>query len=133
MTYTLDTNAVIKLLRNDAAVKSHFDRAVNNGDGISIPAIVDYETLRGFLCYPAPAKERLYNSLCDRYPVEDMSADVWGRAARIYAELYRKHLTVNDADILIAALCIVNGYTLVTSNKKDFENIDGLKLVDWAK
>jgi len=36
-----------------------------------------------------------------------------------------------DADIFIAAHCIVNDYTLVTDNTGDFERIDGLKFVNW--
>jgi len=39
--------------------------------------------------------------------------------------------TICDADILIAAHCIVNGYTLITHNTKHFENIEGLLLENW--
>jgi tRNA(fMet)-specific endonuclease VapC len=38
---------------------------------------------------------------------------------------------IGDADILIAAYCLVNDYTLVTNNTNDFNRIDGLKLVNW--
>ncbi len=57
----------------------------------------------------------------------------WENAANIYAELYRKRFTVKDADIVIAAFCLANGYTLVTNNISDFKNIDGLQFIDWVK
>lgn len=38
-----------------------------------------------------------------------------------------------DSDILIAAYCIVNDYTLVTDNTSDFERIEGLKFVNWKR
>ena len=44
--------------------------------------------------------------------------------------LYNK---VGDADILIAAFCLENDYTLVTNNTKDFVNIKGLLINDWTK
>ena len=62
-----------------------------------------------------------------------MTFNVWLCAARIYAELYTKRFTITDADILIAAFCMENGYTLVTANIKDFENIDGLQIVNWVE
>lgn len=60
-----------------------------------------------------------------------MTDEVWERAAQIYAELYVKHFTVADADILIASFCILNDCTLVTENGKDFENIDRLHFENW--
>jgi len=62
-----------------------------------------------------------------------MTIAAWKYAAQIYAELYVKRFTVKDSDILIAAFCIANGYILVTNNTKDFENIDGLQMVDWVQ
>ena len=63
----------------------------------------------------------------------EMTVDAWERAANIYAELYAKRFTVKDADIVIAAFCMVNEYTLVTANTKDFENIDGMQFVNWTE
>ena len=57
----------------------------------------------------------------------------WTVAVKIYAELYNKRLTVGENDIQIAAFCLYNGYTLVTNNTADFENITGLQLVDWTE
>ena len=52
---------------------------------------------------------------------------------QVYTELYDKRLTVGEIDMLIAAFCLANDYTLVTSNTKDFENISGIKLADWSE
>ncbi|MCL1849031.1 MAG: hypothetical protein FWF83_05105 [Clostridiales bacterium] len=61
-----------------------------------------------------------------------MTAEVWETAASIYADLRRNHFAVGDADILIAAFCIENAYTLVTGNTRDFKNINGLQTEDWV-
>ena len=60
-----------------------------------------------------------------------MNRNIWRRAANLYSDLRHKGFTVGDADILIAAFCLENGYTLVTNNTKDFVHIDELMLVDW--
>ncbi len=55
------------------------------------------------------------------------------RAEKVYAELYQKHLTTGELDILIAAFCLENNCTLVTNNTKHFRDIDGLMIEDWLK
>jgi tRNA(fMet)-specific endonuclease VapC len=133
MKYALDTNTVVRLLREDPNTCKNFDAAVERGDEIAIPPLVHYEIRRGFLCKSAPKREKMYNRLIKQYPVDDVSAGSLEQAARIYAELYSKHFTVEDSDILIAAFCKENDYTLVTDNTKDFENMNGLQFINWAK
>jgi len=40
---------------------------------------------------------------------------------------------VGDADLLIAAFCLVDEYILVTNNTRDFEKFTSLQLLDWTK
>ena len=70
--------------------------------------------------------------MCTWYPIGEMRLETWELAANIYTDLRKAHYTVGDADILIAAFCLIDGYTLVTNNTKDFKNIDGLRFVDWV-
>ena len=62
-----------------------------------------------------------------------MNALSWKHAEIIYENLYRKGYTVGELDILIATYCMIYGCILVTNNVKDFENIDGLTIVDWSQ
>ena len=86
---------------------------------------------RGFGIHPAKRKEALYNILIQQCTIGELGFDVWDCATQVYISLYKKRLTVGAIDILIAAFCLVNDYTLVTNNTADFKNIDGLKLIDW--
>ena len=136
MIYALDTNSVIHHLRNEPNLRRNFKYAVNSGVEIIIPKVVDYEVKRGFTIHSAPAKERLYEGLvgesgfCD---IVEMDSSSWQRAEKVYAELYKKHLTVGELDILIAAFCLENSCVLVTDNTKDFMNIDGLTIINWLE
>jgi len=133
MEYAFDTNTVIHLMRGTQLVHEYRKKAQKDGVRFIIPPFVNYEIRRGLIIKPIHKHEEAYTIICNNCTIEEMSAEVWEYAAQIYAELYKKHLTVNDADIIIAAFCIINGYTLVTNNTADFENIDGLLIVDWMK
>ena len=128
----LDTNTIIRLLREEPQTCRKFDNAVERGDEIIIPPLVHYEIRRGFLCKPAPKREKLYEILIGQYPVGEMNAEILECGAVIYANLYHAMKTVDDTDLLIAAFCMDGEYTLVTNNKKHFDVIPGLKVVDWA-
>jgi predicted nucleic acid-binding protein len=40
-------------------------------------------------------------------------------------------ISVPVADLMIAAVALVHNLTLITNNIADFQNIPGLRLVDW--
>ena len=61
----------------------------------------------------------------------EMPISVWDKAAEIYITLKQKGQLIKEFDILIAAYCLINGYTLATRNTKGFKRIDGLNLVNW--
>ena len=132
MKYALDANIIIDFLSKEVSVVGQFDNVAKSGIHMVIPSVVDYEVLRGFCHMPASRKEVIYNKLRISCPVEEVNADIWSCAASIWAKLRKAGRTVGDADILIAAFCIVNGYALVTHNAKDFEHIDGLRIMDWT-
>ena len=132
MEYAFDTNTIINLMRGLQTVRENRENALRSGARFIIPPIVNYEVLRGLKIKQIPTHERAYAVICDNCSLGEMTVEGWERAAQIYAELYGKRFTVKDADILIAAFCMVNNYTLVTSNIKDYVNIGNLQIVDWV-
>jgi tRNA(fMet)-specific endonuclease VapC len=136
MTFALDSNTVSYLLRGEGDVKKRFEREiVQAGNSYAIPLIVVFEVKRWLLDKPT-AITRAYDKAFDAMlqPVRaqvEMPVGVWLEAVDVYISLKRKGRLIGDSDIIIAAYCLVNGYTLVTRNTNDFGRIDGLKLVDW--
>jgi len=133
MIYALDSSIIIDFLSREPSVINQFDEAVFNGIGIIIPSVVDYEVLRGFCHKPTPRKEAVYDKLRVNCPVVEVDTAIWKQAASIWATLRKMGKTVGDADIIIAACCLENEYTLVTHNTKHFINIRGLLMDDWPK
>ena len=132
MQYALDTNIVIHYLHNNQSVHKHFENAVELGGKIIIPKMVDYEMCRGFSIKSNPKREKTYRILTEDCTVKGMDDLAWRCAVQVYTDLYHKHRTVGEMDMLIAAFCIANGCTLVTNNTADFAYIAGLTIVDWT-
>ena len=133
MEYAFDTNTIIHLMRGTPSVMENRKQAKQAGARFIIPPFVNYEIRRGLTIKPVPSHEKAYTVIFENCLLEEMTVEAWEQAAKIYADLYAKRFTVNDSDILIAAFCIVNGYTLVTANIKDFENMDGLQFINWTE
>lgn len=53
--------------------------------------------------------------------------------ARLRAQLESIGMSLEDMDLFIAATALVNNYTLVSHNIKNFSRIPGLKLEDWTE
>ena len=136
MTYALDTNTISFFLWGEGNADSCFRKEIiEAGNAYAIPFIVAYEIKRWLLDRPtkqlrvfAEQFNRLFESAEDK---ADMPNAVWEQAADIYIALKQKGRLIGDADILIAAYCIVNDYTLVTDNTNDFNRIEGLSFVNW--
>ena len=132
MIYALDTNILILLMDGNENVIKKRNKATSLGDNFIIPPVADYEVRRGLLYKPSPRKEKIYFSLRHHYGIGTMTPQMWIKSADIYTRLRKIGFTVSDNDIFIAAFCLLNNYTLVTRNTKDFENIDRLKQVNWV-
>jgi len=133
MIYALDTNIISYWLQKNMRVAERLNGALRKGHVVVIPPSTFYEIRRGFKHTPAPGKEFAFTLMCQSYKIEEMDLTAWEEAATIYAKKRKTGQMIDDNDILVAAFCIVNGYTLVTHNTKHFQHIDGLLLEDWAE
>ena len=133
MIYVLDTDTLSYFIQESKQVISKFRSVITSGDSFVISPVTYYEIMRGFKHKSSPKKEKSFEYMCDLYPVGEMSFTAWKKAAEIYGFTRQAGNPIDDTDILIAAFCIVNGYTLVTNNVKHFQNIDGLSYENWMK
>jgi len=125
-----DTTVLIKVERNGADLTSLLNGRNDGPFGISVVSIA--ELLHG--AHRADTEERkasrfaFVEKLCEIFPVFDYDV----AAAKIFAEIWsntaRKGICVGINDLIIASTAISRGYSVLTINKKDFENIDGLHL-----
>ena len=60
-------------------------------------------------------------------PIDDAAADEFDRMRQ-----NKKLKKIGRADLLIAAIALANRATLVTRNLKDFRQVPGLRVENWA-
>jgi len=131
MIYALDTNIISYILNGNVRLSEKLNSVVRAGNIVVIPLMVYYEARRGLLNNNAVNKMRLFNKLCARLDVKNLTNSDMNIAADIYNERKKTGRMIDDGDILIAAQCITNKYTLVTNNVKHFEDIENLTYENW--
>lgn len=130
-TYALDSNIISYLLKRDIQAWKRYNQEADAGKECVIPPIVYYEVKRGLLAVDATRQLQSFAKMCRDFGIGRMTNAVLDEAARLYALHRNSGTMIADADLFIAAFCIVNDYVLVTHNTKHFAGIEGLQYTDW--
>jgi len=133
ITYALDSDTISYILKEAPHVLSKVRTELIQRNKLIIPPLVYYEVRRGLLSVDAPVNTAAFKRFCERIPVGRMNRTTLEEGAQVYASLKTAGNLIGDADILIAAFCIIGKYTLVSNNAKHFQRIDGLKLENWVE
>lgn len=130
--YLLDTDTLIELTKGNRAVATELLTVQQAGAPVYIAALSYYETKRGLLLAQATRQAQAFEQLCRQLPLITLEAPTLDLAAQIYAELASQGQLIGDADILIAASAIEHGLTHVSRNRRHYERIPNLHVVDWT-
>lgn len=136
MTYLLDTNVVIALLRNrPARVRERMRRAVSEEATIFVSSVVLFELWYGV----ARSGRREENDQRLRVflsgdvgviPFEESDASI---AGDLRATLEANGTAIGPYDLLIAAQSLRTGTTVATANISEFARVPGLTWEDWTR
>lgn len=130
MTYSLDTNAVIAVLRDPGGIVAQRLRRQSPGD-VAVSAVVLHE-----LYWGAYRSARVEHNLAQvdalAFPVLDLNLTDAREAGRLRAELAAVGLPIGGYDLLIAGQARARGLIVVTANTREFERVTGLSVEDWA-
>jgi len=127
----LDTSILIAFLRGEEDVVAKVEEYLEEFDRLSLSIITYYEILRGLKYMGNEKKLRDFEELMDKSELITLDRAIIDKASGIYADLKRRGELVEDADILIAASCPVEGMILVTDNEEHFRRIENLKIENW--
>ncbi len=135
MTYLLDTNAVIALLKNQPPkVRRRFRRSVARGASIAVSSVALFELWYGVARseHRRENTERLrvfLSANISHLPFGEEDAAV---AGDLRATLERAGTPIGPYDLLIAAQALRTGATLVTANVSEFRRVPDLLWQDWT-
>ena len=137
--YLLDTDTLTHLHAGNSNVVKQLNTVED--DLIAITIITKIEVLRGRIDYVLKADtgeklikaqellfrtEELLNQL-PIIPINQLAADEFNRLRAI-----SKLRKIGQADLLIATITLVNRAILVTRNLRHFQQIPGIKVVNWV-
>jgi|ERR1041384_770441 tRNA(fMet)-specific endonuclease VapC len=129
----LDTDILSLLMRRNVAVAAKASSYLSEHHHFTISIITQYEILRGLNARTATRQALSFDDFCAKNAVLALTDHVIRRAAEVYGDLYRRGELIGDADILIAASALVNGFGIVTNNEGHFRRIDGLRVENWTR
>jgi len=136
MTYLVDTNAVIALLRNrPPQVRQRWRRAAQSKTAtILVSTVVLFELYYGVALSKQPEEngERLRIFLSGDVTVQSFDATDAAVAGTLRAELDQRGARIGAYDVLVAAQALRTGATLVTANAREFGRVPHLKWQDWS-
>ena len=128
--YCLDSDVIIDFMRGDKGIADKIKNRLENS--FSITAITLCELFKGAYGAKNPEHEiKKIEALMDNtltVTLDEHSSRIFGMKSR---ELVQKGKISGIPDIMIASICIARDLTLITRNKKHFEDIPGLQVEFW--
>ena len=129
----LDTDILSALMRKNRHVIAQARAYLLEHGQFTISIITRYEILRGLKAKQAAQQITRFEAFCVRNEILTITDEVIVMAAEIYADLYRRGELIGDADILIAATAMANGFGVATNNEDHFRRVAGLQIENWQK
>jgi predicted nucleic acid-binding protein len=120
--YLIDTNVVSDYFTASfsAAGMLFMDEAIDAIPNLSVITQIE------LLCWKKDAAtEQKVKDFINDSIVLDITPDVINHCVNI-----RKGKKIKTPDAIIAATALAYGYTIITNNEKDFNNINGLKIIN---
>ncbi|MGN6491245.1 MAG: type II toxin-antitoxin system VapC family toxin [Agriterribacter sp.] len=122
----VDTSILIDYYRKTDKEKSVWISLVRKKYLFAISAITKYEIYAG----ATPTQLSFWDSIFKQIsiiPFDEACADT---SVKINAILKRKRKQIDAADLFIAATAMAYNFTFVTLNKKHFDRIEGLRIIE---
>lgn len=133
MTISLDACVVIDLVNGrSASLRDRYLDARGSGQAFVVSSLVYHEVAFGaVLSGRYDLEMRLIAAIIGDLPIEPFSGEDALEAARLRAELRRSGNPISGLDSLIAGQARFRGWSIATSNLRDFTRMPGLDIQAW--
>ncbi len=127
----LDTSILIAFLKGEKSIVTRAENYLDYFDGFSLSIITYYEILRGLKYIGNKRELGDFENLMDNSELITLDREIIKKASDIYVGLKEKGELIGDADILIAASCLLKNMVLVTDDEEHFRRIKELEVENW--
>ncbi len=128
--HCLDTNIIIDFLRgNEQIIKKVND--LSNNIEIFVTPITVCEIYKGIFLHNKIEEElEIFEKMLHQLNNIEFNNDVCKEFGKIYSQLKKAGTLIPEFDMMIASFVKVNNLTLITRDKKHFEDV-GIKVEVW--
>lgn len=127
----LDTDVCVEILRDNQEVKAR-RRSAKGPVGTTWITVAElyYGAFKSVKADKNCALIADFVKTLDVFTLDESATEHFGR---IRADLERKGLRLEDADLLIAGVVLARDGVLVTGNLRHYDRISGLECEDWIR
>lgn len=122
----IDTSILIDYFRKSEKPNSKFVQLILKGFTFQMSAITEYEIYVG----ATPEQISFWDAFLIKVKVLPFDQDVVRKAILIARTLKQNRNLIDLADLFIAATAIANNLSFATLNRRHFDRIDSLNIVD---
>jgi len=129
----LDSSVLIEAERGHLDIDGFINDRKTQPFGLSVITVA--ELLHGV--HRADSEKRrvkrsaYVEKVIELFPIYPFGIDTARVYAQLWATLLRKGVQIGAHDLIIASTAIALGFSVATSDKRDFERIEGLELERW--
>ena len=127
----LDTDILSAIMRQNPTIIPKAQAYLDEHRQFTFSIITRFEILRGLKARNAAKQLQSFDAFCNRNLILSLTDEIVVQAAELYADLHRRGALIGDADILIAASAMINGWSVVTNNVSHFGRITDLRIENW--
>ena len=132
MSYMMDTNICIFLMKDHPHVMAQFRQKIKKG--VFISSITLSELHFGVCNSKTPEKMAMHlTDFLTGVSVVDYNAAAGDYYGKIRAELKQRNKLIGALDMLIAAHAKSLNFIVATNNTREFERVSGLTIEDWTQ
>lgn len=128
----LDTDTISYYFRKHPEVVARVDQYLISFGFISFSVVTYYEVMNGLYYRDAKRQLGTFQSFVSHNQVLPLTETCADRAAKLYADLRSKGITIGHNDVMIASTALDYDLRLVTNNLKHFQHIPGLDMDNWS-
>ncbi len=129
-----DTSVLIDMERGSPDIENFIGGRENESFGISVITVA--ELLHGV--HRADSEKRrlkreaFVEKVIELFPIYYFNLNAARIYARVWSSLAKKGVNIGAHDLMIASTAIALGFSVVTSDKRDYEKIKGLKIEHFS-
>ena len=128
-----DTSTLISLEKAPGKADEFFRGRELEPFGVSIVTVFDllHGVYRANSELARQRREAFVDKTIELFPIYPFDLNAARTYGRLWAELVKKGIVVGAHDLMIASTCLSLGFSVLTSDLRDFRKIEGLRVEEF--